>query len=142
MKFMYVSVCCFICLYGHYLCMYHDVCVSDNAYCSVFFIQLPLQHFPRASCAFSSSLDECWYGRVALIFNMQVQTDAGDVMECQCALIETLYNYCPQDSKPSWPSTAEIRTKLLYLPSEPVVYDIPCHSKLLLVPAGDYGTIP
>ncbi len=35
MKFMYVSVCCFICIYVHYICMYHDVCVSDNTYCSV-----------------------------------------------------------------------------------------------------------
>jgi hypothetical protein len=79
---------------------------------------------------------------------MQFQTDAGDVMECQCALIKTLYDYCPQDSKQWWPSrvTAEIRTKLHYLPTqEPVVYVVPLShilGKLPLVPAGDYGTFP
>ncbi len=112
----------------------------------VFFIPPP-QHYPRARSAFSPSLDECWYGRVDLIFKMWVWTDAGDVMECQCALIKTLY-YCPWDSKPWWPSTAEIGTKLLYLPSpEPVVYVVPLSHwhilcKLPLVLAGDYGTIP
>ena len=77
---------------------------------------------------------------------MRVRTDAGDVMECQCALIETLFDYCPRDSKQWWPSTAEIGTKLLYLPSpEPVVYVVPLShilGKLPLVPAGDSGTIP
>ena len=111
----------------------------------VFFIPPP-PHFRRARSAFSPSLDECWYGRVALIFKMRVRTDAGDVMECQCALIETLFDYCPQDSKQWWPSTAEIGTKLLYLPSpEPVVYVVPLShilGKLPLVPAGDSGTIP
>jgi hypothetical protein len=77
---------------------------------------------------------------------MQVRTDAGDVMKCQCALIKTLYDYCPQDSKQWWPSTAEIGTKLLYPPSpEPVIYAVPSShilGKLPLVPAGDHGTIP
>ena len=87
-----------------------------------------------------------WYGRVNLIFKMQVTTDEGRLMECQCMLIETLFNYCPGHSKPWWPSTAQIGTKLLYLQSpEPVLYVVLLShilGKLPLVPAGDNGTIP
>ena len=67
-------------------------------------------------------------------------------MECQCALIETFFDYCPGQTKAWWPSTAQIGTKMLYLPSpEPVVYVVPLShilGKLPLIPAGDYGTIP
>ena len=45
-----------------------------------------------------------------------------------------------------WPSTAQIGTKLLYLPSPaPVVYIVPLShilGRLPLLPAGNYGTIP
>ena len=67
-------------------------------------------------------------------------------MECQCALIETFFDYCPGQTKPWWPRTAQIGTKMMYLPSpEPVVYVVPLShilGKLPLIPAGDYGTIP
>ncbi len=67
-------------------------------------------------------------------------------MECQCALIETLYDYCPREGRVWWPSTAEIGTKLLYMPSpEPVVYVVPLShilGRLPLLPAGDFGTSP
>jgi len=45
--------------------------------------------------AFSPAIDQCWYGRVTsnLIFKMRISTDAGRIKECQCVLIETLYNY-------------------------------------------------
>ena len=33
--------------------------------------------------------------------------DAGAVMECQCALIETMYDYCPREGRTWWPSTAK-----------------------------------
>ena len=67
-------------------------------------------------------------------------------MECQCALIETLYDYCPREGRVWWPGTAEIGTKMLYMPSpDPVVYIVPLShilGRLPLLPAGNYGTIP
>ena len=91
----------------------------------VFFIPPP-PHYQGTRAAFSPSIDACWYGRVNLIFKMRVLTDAGGVMECQCALIETMYDYCPREGRTWWPSTAEIGTKLLYMPTpDPVVYIVP-----------------
>ena len=50
-------------------------------------------------------------------------------MECQCALIKTLFDYCPREGRVWWPSTAQIGTKLLYMPSpEPVVYIVLIHT--------------
>ncbi len=64
-----------------------------------------------------------------------------------CALIETLYDYCPSlHAKPWWQSTAQVGTKLLYLPKpDHVLYVVPLShilGKLPLVLAGDDGTIP
>jgi hypothetical protein len=62
------------------------------------------------------------------------------------ALIETLYDYCQGQAKRLWPSTAQIGTKRMYVPSpEPVVYGVPLShilGKLPLIPAGDHCTIP
>ena len=110
----------------------------------VFFIPPP-PHYHGSLAAFSPAIQQCWYGRVNLIFKMRIRTDADQIKECQCALIETLYDYCPGQSKNWWPSTAQIGTKIMYLPSEPVVYVVPLShilGKLPLVPAGDHGTIP
>ena len=78
--------------------------------------------------------------------------DNGELMQCNCALVETLWPYGSPKGKSSrkswWQSTAQIGTKLLYLPSEDtdkVVYVVPlCDilGKLPLVPAGATGTIP
>ena len=51
-------------------------------------------------------------------------------MECQCALIETLFDYCPREGRNS---------------ANPVVYVVPLShilGRLPLIPAGDFGTIP
>jgi hypothetical protein len=92
----------------------------------VFFI-LPPPHYRGTPFSFSPSIYECWYGRVNLIFKMRVCTDGGRLKQCQCALIETLYDYCPSShAKPWWPSTAQVGTKLLYLPMpDPVLYVMP-----------------
>ena len=140
---------------GEYLlvsvCMMHVfACIWNNVSFSlrqdyVFFIPPP-PHYRGTRAAFSPSIDACWYGRVNLIFKMRVLTDAGGVMECQCALIETMYDYCPREGRTWWPSTAEIGTKLLYMPApDPVVYIVPLShilGRLPLLPAGNYGTIP
>jgi hypothetical protein len=79
------------------------------------------------------------------MFKMRILTDADQIKECQCALMETLYDYCPGQSKNWWPSTAHIGTKIMYLPSESVVYLVPLShilGKLPLIPAGDHCTIP
>ncbi len=107
---------------------------------------LPPPHYRGKPSDFSPAINECWYGRVTLTFKMRVRTDAGLLMECQCALIETMYDYRPTNSKSWWSSTAQVGTKLLYLHSPaPVVYVVPLShilGKLPLVPAGDTGTIP
>ncbi len=83
----------------------------------VFFIPPPPHHRGTRS-AFSPSIDASWYGRVNLIFKIRVRTDAEPdtrpVMECQCALIEILFDYCPREGRNWYPSTAQIGTKLLY----------------------------
>jgi hypothetical protein len=115
----------------------------------VFFIPPP-PHFTGSLSHFSPSVDDCWYGRVLLIFAFHFRRpDTEQLMRCECAFIETLWQYCPgaANRKQWWPSTAEIGTKMLYLPTSAnsVVYVVPlAHilGKLPLVPAGDTGTIP
>jgi hypothetical protein len=128
----YVSVC----MYLYVISLRQDF---------VFFIPPP-PHYRGTRAAFSPSVDDCWYGRVNLIFKMRVRTDAGSGMDCQCALIETLYDYCPREGRTWWPSTAEVGTKLLYMPSpDPVVYIVPLShilGRLPLLPKGNFGTIP
>ena len=106
----------------------------------------PPPHYRGTPSDFTPAINDCWYGRVNLIFKMRVRTDSGRLMECKCALIETMYNYLPTKTKTWWRSTAQVGTKLLYLPSpDPVVYVVPLShilGKLPLVPAGDFGTIP
>jgi hypothetical protein len=62
------------------------------------------------------------------------------------ALIETLFDYCPREGRNQYPSTAQIGTKLLYMPSpNPVVYVVPLShilGRLPLIPSGDFSTIP
>ena len=59
----------------------------------------PSPHYRGTRTSFSPSIDDCWYGRVILIFKMRVRTDTGGVMECKCALIETLFDYCPTEGR-------------------------------------------
>ena len=76
------------------------------------------------------------------------RTDSGSLEECKCAMIETLWDFCPGQKRQWWPSTAQIATKILYLPGpDPVVYVVPLSNILgrlprPLVPAGNTGTIP
>jgi hypothetical protein len=140
--YVYVKVCLCVYLYIFILYLRQDY---------VFFIPPP-PHHRGTRFAFSPSIDACWYGRVNLIFKIRVRTDAGPdtrpVMDCQCALIETLFDYCPREGRNlNWyPSTAQTETKLLYMPSpNPVVYVVPLShilGRLPLIPAGDVCTIP
>jgi hypothetical protein len=106
----------------------------------------PPQFYHGRRSRFSPSINECWYGRVALLFKIHVRTDSGESMACTCAMMETLWDYCPGQSKRWWPSTAHIGTKMLYLPKpRPLVWIVPLSSllgRLPLVPAGSNGTIP
>ena len=42
---------------------------------------------------FELSLDDAWYGRLSLLFNMQFRTDSGEIREVACAMIDVLFNY-------------------------------------------------
>ena len=83
---------------------------------------------------------------VVLLFRCHVRTDQDELMECTCAMIETLWDYCPGEDRPWWRSTAHIGTKMLYLPKpDSHVWVVPISSilgRLPLVPLGDNGTIP
>ena len=58
---------------------------------------------PRAE--FDVTLDDCWYGRVVLLFRIRVRTDMKDangrsvLKDCDCAMIDCLYDYAPGRQK-------------------------------------------
>ena len=87
-----------------------------------------------------------WKHQLVLLFTIHVRTDSGSLEECKCAMMETLWDYCPGQTRSWWPSTVQIGTKMLYKPGpDPVVYVVPIShilGRLPLVPAGDTGTIP
>ena len=41
---------------------------------------------------FEADLHSCWYGTVVLLFLMTVKSDSGELWECDCAMIDVLYN--------------------------------------------------
>ena len=67
---------------------------------------------------------------------------------CDFAMMETLWDFssCPGKTESWWPSTAQIGTKMLYLPKpRPRVWIVPVSSllgRLPLIAAGDTGTVP
>ena len=145
---MYVYVC--VCILLRLECIQPDMEISEPSLVHMlqdyaFFIPPP-QFYAGKRSRFSPSLDECWYGRVALLFRVHVRRDDGALVECDCAMMETLWDYCPGKTEPWWPSTAQIGTKMLYLPKpRPRVWIVPLSSllgRLPLIPAGDTGTIP
>jgi len=64
----------------------------------VFFIPPP-PFFVGTRAEFEPSLENCWYGRIVLLFRIRVKTDMKDdkgrsvLMECDCAMIDCLYDY-------------------------------------------------
>ena len=50
-----------------------------------------------------------------MVFKIHVKVDC-TLMACSCAMMETLWDYCPRESKPWWQNTAQIGSKMLYLP--------------------------
>jgi hypothetical protein len=61
----------------------------------------PPPFFEGTRAEFDATLDSCWYGRVLLLFRMRVRTDEKDrhgrsvLMDCDCALMDSLYDYAP-----------------------------------------------
>ena len=66
----------------------------------VFFIPPP-PFFEGSRAEFDATLENCWYGRVVLLFRIRVKTDKKDrngrsvLMDCDCAMIDCLYDYAP-----------------------------------------------
>jgi hypothetical protein len=64
----------------------------------VFFIPPP-PFFEGTRAEFDVTLDNCWYGRVVLLFRIRVKTDEKDakgrsvLKDCDCAMIDCLYDY-------------------------------------------------
>ncbi len=59
----------------------------------------PIYEGTRAE--FDTTLEDCWYGRVVLLFRVRVKLDKKDGdgrsvrMDCDCAMIECLYDFAP-----------------------------------------------
>jgi hypothetical protein len=66
----------------------------------VFFIPPP-PFFEGTRAEFDTTLENCWYGRVVLLFRIRVKTDEKDrngrsvLMDCDCAMIDCLHDYAP-----------------------------------------------
>ena len=66
----------------------------------VFFIPPP-PFFEGSRAEFDTTLENCWYGRVVLLFRLRVKTDEKDrdgrsvLMDCDCAMIDCLDDYAP-----------------------------------------------
>ena len=56
---------------------------------------------PISILIFEPTLDTCWFGRVVLLCRFRVKTDMKDdkgrsvLMDCDCALIDCLYDFAP-----------------------------------------------
>ena len=69
----------------------------------VFFIPPPPSgFFEGTGVEFADpTLEDCWYGRVALLCRIRVKLDKKDGdgrsvrMDCDCAMIECLYDFAP-----------------------------------------------
>ena len=61
----------------------------------------PSPFFEGTRAEFDVTLENCWYGRVLLLFRIRVKTDEKDrngrsvLMDCDCAMIDCLYDYAP-----------------------------------------------
>ena len=70
----------------------------------VFFIPPP-PFCEKSRAEFDVTLDDCWYGRVVLLFLISVRTDMKDtngrsvLKDCDCAMIDCLYDYAPGRQK-------------------------------------------
>ena len=66
----------------------------------VFFIPPP-PFFEGSRAEFDTTLENCWYGRVVLLFRIRVKTDEKDrngrsvLMDCDCTMIDCLHDYAP-----------------------------------------------
>jgi hypothetical protein len=66
----------------------------------VFFIPPP-PFFEGTRAEFDATLESCWYWRVLLLFRIRVNTDEKDrncrsvLKDCDCAMIDCLYDYAP-----------------------------------------------
>ena len=66
----------------------------------VFFIPPP-PFYEGTLAYFEPTLDTCWFGRVVLLCRFRVKTDMKDdkgrsvLMDCDCALIDCLYDFAP-----------------------------------------------
>jgi hypothetical protein len=64
----------------------------------VFFIPPP-PFFEGTRAEFDTTLEDCWYGRVVLLFRIRVKLDKKDGngrsvrMDCDCAMIECLCDF-------------------------------------------------
>jgi hypothetical protein len=98
---MYKSVYVYICTYLYCICLFYQDSESIFACICLYIVRINICDVLYVRIC--PSIDACWYGQVNLIFKIRVRTDAGPVIECQCALIETLFDYCPSKGRNWYP---------------------------------------
>ena len=67
---------------------------SDQRMDYVFFVP-PEPFYTGKKRDFEIDLDTCWYGRVMLLFRIKVKSDSGQIWECDCAMIDVLFDLKP-----------------------------------------------
>ena len=61
----------------------------------------PPPFFEGTRAEFDTTLEDCWYARMVLLFRIRVKSDKKDGdgrsvrLDCNCAMIECLYNFAP-----------------------------------------------
>jgi hypothetical protein len=63
----------------------------------------PEPFYAGKKCDFEVDLNTCWYGRVVLLFRIKVESDSGQIWECDCAMIDALFDLKPARYKESTP---------------------------------------
>jgi hypothetical protein len=100
-----------ICLYSRLEIGHEDFSGQQYVYCKpfkkfhndqrmdyVFFVPPPPFYTGRKR-HFEVDLDACWYGRVVLLFRIKVKSDSGQIWECDCAMIDVLFDLKPARCK-------------------------------------------
>ena len=96
-----------ICVYSRLEIGHKDYAGSQYVYCKpfkkfhkdlrmdyVFFVP-PEPFYSGRKRDFEIDLDTCWYGRVVLLFRIKVKSDSGQIWECDCAMIDVLFDLKP-----------------------------------------------
>jgi hypothetical protein len=100
-----------ICVYSRLEIGHKDYSGRQFVYCKLFkefhddlrmdyvFFVPPPPFYTGRKRDFEVDLNTCWYGRVVLLFRIKVRSDSGQIWECDCAMIDVLFDLKPARCK-------------------------------------------